>query len=85
MFSGDRKIPTRGPSVPVGNEACQVSNWTVDPRVGIFMEPLNSNDQFFFSYTNLYLATHCIIFFGDVTEVNVYPDPDLGLLHLHWY
>ena len=23
----------------------------VDPRVGIFLEPLNTNDQFFFSYT----------------------------------
>ena len=51
MFSGDRKIPTRGPTVPVGNEACQVSHWTVDPRVGIFLEPLNTNDRFIFSYT----------------------------------
>ena len=51
---------------------------------GFFMV-LNSNDRFFFSYTNLYLATYCIIFFGDVIEVDVYPDPDLGLLHLHEY
>ena len=33
---GTEKIPTRGPTVPVGNEACRVSHWTVDPRVGIF-------------------------------------------------
>ena len=26
VFSGDRKIPTRGPTVPVGNEACRVSH-----------------------------------------------------------
>ena len=51
MFSGDRKIPTRGPTIPFGNEACRVSQWTVDPRVGIFLEPLNTNDRFFFSYT----------------------------------
>ena len=25
MFSGDRKIPTRGPTVPVGNEACRAN------------------------------------------------------------
>ena len=51
VFSGDRKIPTRAPTVPVGNEACRVSQWTVDPRVGIFLESLNTNDRFFFSYT----------------------------------
>ena len=49
VFSGDRKILTRGPSFPVGNEACRVSQWTMDPRVGIFLEPLN--DRFFFSYS----------------------------------
>ena len=26
VFSGGRKIPTRGPTVPVGNEACRVSH-----------------------------------------------------------
>ena len=51
VFSGNRKIPTRGPTIPVGNETCRVSHWTVDPRVGIFQEPLNTNDRFFFSYT----------------------------------
>ena len=47
----DRKIPTRGPTVPMENEACRVSHWTVDPRVGIFLEPLDTNDRLFFSYT----------------------------------
>ena len=41
----------------------------VDPRVGIFLEPLNSHDRLFLSYTNLYLATYFIIFVDDVTEV----------------
>ena len=41
-------------------------------RVGIFLEPLNSNDQFFISYINLYLAMFCIIFVGDVTDVDIY-------------
>ena len=36
MFRGDRNIPTRGPTVSVGNEAYQVSHLTMDPRVGIF-------------------------------------------------
>ena len=51
VFSGDRKIPTRGSTVPVGNEACRVSTGTVGPRAGIFLEPLNTSDRFFFSYT----------------------------------
>ena len=41
----------------------------VDHRVWIFLEPLNSHDRLFFSYTNLDLATYCIIFVDDVTEV----------------
>ena len=31
-FSGDRKIPTRGSAVPVGNKACRVSQWNGGPR-----------------------------------------------------
>ena len=56
---------------PVGNEACRVSHWTVDLGVGIFLEPLNTNDRFFFSYTNLSDRTvqYSIISVGDVTEV----------------
>ena len=35
VFSGDREIPTRGSTVPVGNEASPSFTGTVDPRVGI--------------------------------------------------
>ena len=36
VFSGDREIPTRGSTVPVGNEASpSFPTGTVDPRVGI--------------------------------------------------
>ena len=69
MFSGDRKIPNRGPTVPVRNEVCRVSHFTVDP-VGcdFFQEPQNSNDLFF-SHIPFILATYCIIFVDDVTEL----------------
>ena len=47
---------------------------TVGPRVGIFLEPLNTNDRFFFSYTSSSNRTvqYSIISVGDVTEVDVY-------------
>ena len=45
-------VPTRGSTVTVGNEACRVSHWTVDTRVWIFLELLNTNDRFFFSHAN---------------------------------
>ena len=32
VFSGERKIPTRGSTVPVGNEACPVSYWNGGPE-----------------------------------------------------
>ena len=51
VFSGDRKIPTRGSTVPVGNEVAEFPTGTVDPRVEIFLLTLNNNDRFFFSHT----------------------------------
>ena len=39
---GTEKSQPEGPSFPTG---------TVGPRVGIFLESLNTNDRFFFSYT----------------------------------
>ena len=39
----------------------------VDPRVGIVLEPLNSNDGCFF--LTYHLATYCIIVVDDVTEL----------------
>ena len=48
----------------------------VDTRVGIFLEQLNTNDPFFFSYTNSTfsdrMVRYSIISVGNVTEVNVY-------------
>ena len=45
---------------------------TMGPLVGIFLEPLNTNDPFFFSYTNPKFndrrVRYSIISFGDVTE-----------------
>ena len=56
---------TRQASFPTG---------TVGPRVGIFLEPMNTNDGFFFSYTTSSDRTvrYSIISVGDVTEVDVY-------------
>ena len=62
MFSGDRNIPTQGPTVLVGNEKCRLSHLTVDTRVGNFLEL----SIIFLTY---HLATYCIIFVDDVTEL----------------
>ena len=47
MFSVDRKIQSLGSTLPVriGNKA----SWTMCPRAGIFLFPLNSNDGFYLS------------------------------------
>ena len=45
MFSVDMKIPTLGSTVPVAS----FPTGTVDPRVGIFLSPLNTNDGFYLS------------------------------------
>ena len=68
----DKKIPTRGPLVPVGNEACQVCRWNGELEGRDFPVPLNTNDRLFFSHTiNFYinLAKYCIIFVGEVIEL----------------
>ena len=39
VFSGDRKIPTRGPTVPVGNSASLVSHWNGGPSGWDFSVP----------------------------------------------
>ena len=67
VFSGDRKIPTLGSTVKWETRQASFPTGTVGLRVGIFLEPLNTNDRFFFSY-----STTCVIFVGDVTEIDVY-------------
>ena len=47
MFNGDRRIPTRGSTVP----ACLVSHWNGGPESRrIFLSTLNTNGWFFFSF-----------------------------------
>ena len=52
VFSGDREIPTRGSTVPVGNEAWlrRVSHWNGGPKGWDFPVPLYTNDRFYFSH-----------------------------------
>ena len=66
---GTEKSQHEGPLRSSGKEACRVSRLTVDPRVVIFLEPLNTNDRFFFSYTMT--VRYSVISVGDVTEVDV--------------
>ena len=58
MFSGDKKIQTRGLIVPVENEAL--------PSF-----PLNSGPEGWVRYHDL-TVQHCVISADDVTEVDVY-------------
>ena len=32
VISGDRKIPTRGSNIPMGNKACQFPHWNSGPK-----------------------------------------------------
>ena len=49
MFSGSRKIPTLGSTVQWETQQASFPTGTVGPRVGIFLEPLNTNDGFYLS------------------------------------
>ena len=40
--------------------------------VGIFLDPQNTNDRFFFSYTNSNWIRYSMIYIGDVTKVDDY-------------
>ena len=66
---GTGKSQPKSPTIPLGKEACRVSNWTVEPRVGIFLFPHKTPLMDFF--LTFQLAMYCIIFVGDVT-VDVY-------------
>ena len=48
---GTEKSHPEGPLFHWETRLAEFPHWTVDPRVGIFLEPLNTNDRFFFSYT----------------------------------
>ena len=74
MFSGERKIPNWVSTGPMGNEACRVSNWTVDQRVGIF--PVDTEHQWsilFLTYHHRIVLriTPSLCLNMEVSEVNV--------------
>ena len=48
---GTEKSQPEGPPFQWETRLAEFPTGTVDPRVGIFLEPLNTNDRFFFSYT----------------------------------
>ena len=50
VFSGSRKIPTLGSTVWWETRQASFPTGTVGPRVGIFLSPLNTNDQFYLSH-----------------------------------
>ena len=47
------KIPTLGSTIQWETRQASFSTGTVDPRVGIFLSPLNINDEFYFSHIPL--------------------------------
>ena len=51
VFSGSRKIPTLGSTVPWETRQASFPTGMVGPRVGIFLSPLNTNDGFYLSLT----------------------------------
>ena len=50
MFSVDRKIQPSGPQYQWETRQAWFPTGTVDPRVGIFLSPLNTNDGFYLSH-----------------------------------
>ena len=50
VFSGSRKIPTLGSTVQWETRQASFPTGTVGPRVGIFLSPLNTNDEFYLSH-----------------------------------
>ena len=50
VSSGSRKIPTLGSTVQWETRQASFPTGTVDPRVGIFLSPLNTNDGFYLSH-----------------------------------
>ena len=50
MFSGSRKIPTRGSTVQWETRQASFPTGTTGPQVVIFLSPLNTNDGFYLSH-----------------------------------
>ena len=60
VFSGDRKIPTQGSTIQVGNEAHQVSPWKGGPKGWDFLVPIEQQCLI------LFLTYHTILPFDEV-------------------
>ena len=72
MFSGDSKNPNPRAHRSSGKRGLPSFPLNSGPEVGIFMEPLNTNDRFFFLIYHDRTVPYCVIFVGDVTEIDVY-------------
>ena len=55
VFNGSRKIPTLGSTVQWETRQASFPTGTVGPRVGIFLSPLNTNDEFYLSHTPVHV------------------------------
>ena len=53
-FCGSRKMPTLGSTVQWETSQASFPTGTLDPQVGIFGSPLNTNDVFYIYLTYLY-------------------------------
>ena len=71
VSSGDRKISTRGPTVPVGNEACRLSTEQWTRGLGFFWKHWTPMIDSFSHIPDLKVR-YSTISVGDVTEVDVY-------------
>ena len=67
---GTEKSQPEGPRFQWETRLAEFPTGTVDPRVGIFLKPLNTNDRFFFSYTTT--VRYSVLFVGDVTEIDIH-------------
>ena len=70
---GTEKSQPEGPSVPVGNEACRVSHWDGEPE-GWDISGTTEHEWsiLFLIYHDRTVQQYCVIFVGDVTEIDVY-------------
>ena len=58
VFIGSRIIPTLGSSIQWETWQASLPTETVSPRVGIFLEPMNTNDGFYLSYMTAWLLSY---------------------------
>ena len=69
---GTEKSQPEGPSVPAGNEACRVSHWNGGPEGWDFSGTTEHQLSILFLIYHDRTVQYCVIFVGDVTEIDVY-------------